>query len=213
MEKLGHNDGKQVGSFKEFIVPSINELILYSTISITFLLVFNYSIIWSFLNNFSGISIIESNEAISTQFNDFYQFNFASDFFAKVAVFVFWGMVGSVTYMLVWALWHFILRLREDVEEGERAKNKSTFWQSTFAKHTIVFISTLAGILYVMIAFYLFPTVMSLSRMTLYHINDTGYYAYFLSALLIIVVYMYIFPRLWQTIKYIYEIYFAGLDD
>lgn len=214
MEKLGHNDEKQVKSLKEFLLPSINELSLYFVISFVILFFINIGLIWSLLNNYSGLNVTETTQAISVQFNNFYEEYFASKFLARVAVFVFWGMVGSITYMLVWAIWHFILRIKEDADESEyEHSDKSTFWQTRLSQHILIFFSSVAGVLYFLIAFYLYPLIFTLSKLTLYNLDKPEYYLYILTGLTISVIYIYVFSRLWLFLKYVYGIYFAGLDD
>jgi hypothetical protein len=214
VEKLGHNDEKQVKSLKEFLLPSINELSLYFVISFVILFFINIGLIWSLLNNYSGLNVTETTQAISVQFNNFYEEYFASKFLARVAVFVFWGMVGSITYMLVWAIWHFILRIKEDADESEyEHSDKSTFWQTRLSQHILIFFSSVAGVLYFLIAFYLYPLIFTLSKLTLYNLDKPEYYLYILTGLTISVIYIYVFSRLWLFLKYVYGIYFAGLDD
>jgi hypothetical protein len=215
MEKLGHNDERQVKSLKDFLLPGWNEVLLFFVISLVIILFINASVIWEVLNEYSGINVVESSGAIRTQFDSFYEEYFASKFLARVAVFVFWGMVGSVTYMLVWAIWHFYLRIKEDIDESEYENNKksSGFWQSRISQHLLVFFSTTAGILYLLVAFYLYPTIFALSKLTLYHLGDLLYYQYIITAVLISMIYLYIFTRLWRAIKYVDELYFVGLDE
>ncbi len=215
MDKLGHNDEKQVKSIKGFLMPGWNEVILFFVFSLAFILLINASVIWEVLNNYSGINVTESSGAIRIQFDTFYEEYFASKFLARVAVFVFWGMVGSVTYMLVWAIWHFYLRIKEDIDESKYENNKksSSFWQSRMSQHMLVFFSTTAGILYLLVAFYLYPTVFALSKLTLYNLSDFLYYQYIILAILISMIYLYLLTRLWRAIKYVDELYFVGLDE
>lgn len=213
-EKLGYNDEKQVRSLKKFLLPSINELALYFVLSFVILFFINAGLIWNLLNDYSGLNVVESTETISTQFNNFYEEYFASKFLARVAVFVFWGMVGSITYMLVWAIWHFILRLKEDADESEyEHSDKKTFWHTRLSQHMLVFFTSIAGVLYFTIAFYLYPLIFTLSKLTLYNLDKAEYYLYILLSLVISIIYIYIFSRLWLFLKYVYGIYFAGLDE
>lgn len=215
MEKLGHNDERQVKSIKDFLLPSWNEVLLYFVLSLVFMLAINASVVWKLLNDYSGINVVESSSALRIQFDSFYEEYFASKFLARVAVFVFWGMVGSITYMMVWAIWHFYLRIKEDIDESKYETNKksSSFWQSRLSQHLLVFFSTTAGILYFLIAFYLYPTIIALSKLTLYNLSEPLYYQYIVIAVLISVLYIYIFTRLWRAIKYVDELYFVGLDE
>jgi len=213
-QELGYNDRKQVHPIKGFLFPSLQELILYIALSLILIFITLIDDIWFVLTNFSNIEHVPLSEALNYQemiVEPYLIFRYTGD----ATVFFIWGLVGCVSYMIVWGIQHIVLKLKEDVEEKSFVGNNrlSNYWQSKFSQHLFFATTVFVSVVYVG----LFVSVVSLmngfAKVTLFELGNPVNYLYLILAVSIGVLYFYIFVRLWKILNYSVKMYFAGTND
>jgi hypothetical protein len=209
---LGHNDQQQVSSFRSFIIPSGQELLLYVTISFVAILLSSLTTIWQVLTDFSQLESITLTEAFMYQdmlVNPYILFSYLGDF----TVFFIWGLIGCVSYVLVWGIQHMYARVREDQEESSFVHSGQKYWVSRGMQHGFF----IAVIIIFMTSVVAAPSVISimnaLARITLLSLDNILQYVYIFAAIGLGVVYLYVFTRIWRVFRYSISLYFLGSED
>ncbi len=214
MDSLGYNDSKQIESFSSFLIPSIQEALLYFIISFSIILLANVKTIWGLLGEYSDINAVTSSEAFTAQLAVFDKY-FASNALGQATVFIVWGIIGCLAYMIVWAVQHFYVRLKHDVDDSNNEHVKRSvkgYWQSRFAQHLFFGASIFIFLVAIIAGFMVFPLISTLGRMSIYNLSVFSDYRFALAGLILGAFYIYVLVRLWKVTRYTVSLYFANTD-
>ena len=203
---LGFND-EHDATLKGFLLPSLSELVWLFAISFVLMVALNYQAIWNLVVNDSGASTQAAQPLL-----DSVSIFFAQPAFGKTAVFLFWGLVGCVSYAVIWALQHFANRIKDDVSESGYIQPKTTkgYWSSRISSY--LFLAAISFTFLVALMIWLtalLPHAVRLTSIPLQNLSDVGSYKNTIIAIVVTMVSLYILSRLWQAVAYSFRFNFG----
>lgn len=206
MKMLGFND-EHDATLKGFLLPTLSELIWLFAISFVLMVVLNYQAIWDVVISDSGASQ-QATKPLLESVSVF----FAQPAFGKAAVFLFWGLVGCVSYAVIWSLQHFTSRIKNDVDGSEfvQPQTKQGYWSSRLSSYIFLVAITFTFIITLFIWFTaLLPHAVRWASIPLQNLSDISGYKNSLIAIGITMVCIYVLSRLWSAVAYSFRLNFG----
>ncbi len=147
-------------SFKKILIPTTLEVIFYSLITATIIVVSNWAVIFESFSRGIPIDNQQFGRSVSSQLAGVS----ASRFINIAIVVIFWGLVGLAAYTIFWLILNFFINVKNEVVIEADYVNKASFkeririplMQFATAALTLVFIALSIK--------FLFPFWISLSR-------------------------------------------------
>jgi hypothetical protein len=210
INQTGYNDSRQLNSLREFLVPSVPELLLWLMTSCILMLVANYHTIWAHLTNSASVNDVAYTPSISYLSN-----LFSSRYFAQATVMIVWAVIGSVAYMTVWSIQHFYFRVKEDVEESGYVKSVTVneYWYTKLAKYGFLACNVFIFVVFLAAAaFVIMPFAFGLGASTIAAHTTINQYLYALYGVLILMVTLFCLRRLGHLVVYAFRTTIGQLD-
>lgn len=206
MKMLGFND-EHDATLKGFLLPSLSELIWLFVISFVLIVLLNYQAIWDVVISDSGAS----QQAAKPLLENVSTF-FARPTFGRAAVFLFWGLVGCVSYAIIWSLQHFTSRIKDDVDGSVfvQSQTKQGYWSSRLSSYIFLVAITFTFMIMLFIWFTaLLPHAVRLASIPLQNLSDISSYKNSVIAIGMMMVSVYVLSRLWQAVAYSFRLNFG----
>lgn len=212
---IGHNDSEQLRSIRAFIVPSWEECLLLVVLSLAIIMLFDLKVIWDVLTNHANLQPGDTVGVFQTQL-DYFTALFQNELFGQLAVWLAWGLIGSVVYMGIWAAEHFYFQVREDVQGEEYVRGGSSlqqYWRSRASHYLFFFCASFVLLLAVVFfALVLLPFATGMVESVLRN-GTLRSVPYAVVAIIVLAIGLGGLRRVWQIAGYAYRITFDPLPE
>jgi hypothetical protein len=207
MDTIGHNDTETGRRLNQFLIPSIPELGLLLFLSFLLLCLGNLHLIWATATSSAQLSQIVVDQTLQPSFDTIKSF-LGQQFFSQIVVFIVWGFIGCLAYMVAWGVQHTLLQAQHDINQSEYVQPTSTrrYWESKAGHYAYAISAWLVLILFLLgFLFVLWPSAVHLVAAVITG-AQTHTYLFLLEAMTIVTVSLYCLVRLWKAAWYAIKI-------
>jgi hypothetical protein len=146
MENITESHNSNIGATsKQFILPSLPQLLLYALIATMVLFVLNARKAWDYLNN---TILASQGGATSLIAHNSPAFQKVFDSLSKSIILqvVFWVLIGCLVYIVIWFVRNIAINLLNDFVADNyvhpKSYSRSNYWSSILARKFFFWIST-----------------------------------------------------------------------
>ena len=207
-QNTGYNDSRLINSFGDFVVPSWAETILLLLVSVVLLGLSNAQIIWQTVTDTAKIDPASASQTLQPHVSGLNQY-LHNEVVGKATVLVVWAVIGSLAYMIIWAIQHTYFKAREDVDESGyvRTATKESYWKTRASQYLFLACSWFVFAIAVLLFFTsLLPLASDLTKVTIRHYQEFSFYLYAAEAVALTAVSLYALTRLWRAARYAVKI-------
>lgn len=164
--QIDSQTAKSAEHIRRFIIPGWLQIVLYTLIAASLLLIFNAQDIW---NNLKPTIVFDEGAAAYSSPEAGNIWDRISNSPAPQAVF--WGIIGAVMFTVVWFIWSTIANLRNDVVAAGFVHPKhfdsSRFWRAILVRKIYFVFLVLFLIVYFFVTFEMLQVISELAYSTI----------------------------------------------
>jgi hypothetical protein len=178
MENITESHNSNIGATsKQFILPSVPQLLLYILIATMVLFVLNSGKAWNYLSN----TILASKGGAAnliTHNSPAFQKTFDSLSRSIILQVVFWVLIGCLVYIIIWFVRNIAVNLLNDFVADNyihpKSYSRSDYWSSILARKVFFWIGAVILFLFTISGMKLLAYISSEAYVNIVHFNLTS---------------------------------------
>lgn len=183
--------------------------------SLLVLLAANASTVYNLIVGNAAYTSYDLNELLAERFPLADQL-LSAPFAGKLTQLLFWALIGSVVYMIVWLIRNYSLRIFEDIDASHFVSSNNTkkgYLESSIAHHVFFACTIFFSLAYLVLSIYRFiPYSATLFNRVLADLTNPINYFLALLAICLTSVTLYILVILWRLLRNSWRIYFTATE-